>query len=166
MLNIFHWFAISTKLHAFFAESGMLLLALGCIAGAIAILSLNIPFIGWAKKGIAYTLFAVAIFIGGHLEGYRARATLDASADMQRQIAQQRADLAERQRQADLARETAAAAGERERMAADQSQSLAEQVKAYEIELAKRPASGVCSLDDADVRRLLGIGAGPKRRGH
>jgi Skp family chaperone for outer membrane proteins len=159
-------FFLSTKIHAFFAESGMLILALACIAGAIALLSLNIPFIGWAKKGLAYTLFAVAIFVFGHLEGYRARATLDASADLQRQIAQQQADLEERQRQADQARELAAAAGVREREASDQSQSLAEQVQAYETELAKRSGNDLCVLSDADLRFLRGIGTAPKPRGH
>jgi hypothetical protein len=155
--------SLSTKIHAGLAESGMLIGALACVAGGIAILSINIPFIGWAKKGIAYTLFGVAIFIGGHLEGYRARGTLDGSAELQRQLDQATADIKEKTRQANQASADLAAAGQRERDAADQSQGLAQQVSDYEKELASHPHNDACALSDADARWLSGIGAEPQR---
>jgi hypothetical protein len=164
---LWHLFSahVAEKIEAAFIEFGLLALAIMFIAAAVAA-AMYLPKIMPFRGKIIALLVILAAVSASVDYGYRWRGRLDASANYLREIEEKNAEIAERQRQAGLARAAAEAAGAREREAADQSQSLAQQVSAYEVELAKRPANNVCVLSDADLRFLRGIGTRPKPRGN
>jgi len=80
--------------------------------------------------------------------GFQERGKLDQTAQLQ-------AELAERQREADAAKEVASRSVARANDAESKSNQLQEQVDDYAAKLAKRD---VCALDSGDVRGLQSIG--------
>lgn len=101
-------------------------------------------------------LLCGAVIVLAYDEGYRSAHNDERVIDLQQQIAQKNAVIAEREKEAKDAQEVADAAAAREAEAAEQSAQLQQKVDEYVQHLNTRPE---CVATDDDVRGLQSIGA-------
>lgn len=138
-------------IHAFAAEAGMIAGAILLAAGGVGLLAVNIPLLNAVKRYLAVALFIGAALLAGRFDGYRARAALDASLDLARQVAAEKALVAEKDRQAKATATEIEAANRRAAEARKRSDAMQAEIEAQTKE--ERDAN-TCAVDDAFARRV------------
>lgn len=111
---------------------------------------------------LAFVALLLATGGAGYWRGYVAAdrsATIEA---MAKDMARTKAESAELLRQATAARDVAIAAAERQAKAEADNAAMQSEIEDYANALAAQPDCG-CALNDADVQRLRGISATPRR---
>lgn len=168
---LFGLFDFFEGVKAFLTEGLLLLAALACVAAGVALLSINVPILNWAKRGIAYVAFGLGILTLGIDVGYIWRGSHDNSRALEVALANERRIRAQREIDLHSTNEINAALNasikevERQReTAGDETlgyiEALAEKERKIEA-LSKRPAACPYVPDDRfdrdDVERLRKI---------